>query len=102
MVPGLPLDYAPTLLYTYVAYGNGYYTVMDHQWYYAPSYHGPWVVISVAHVPPSILAVPVQYYKVPPGHGKRPGPPPWAHQEEGHGHGHEQKAKHHGHGHHDE
>jgi hypothetical protein len=32
----------------------------------------------VEHVPQPILAVPVTYYKAPPGHWKKGGPPPWA------------------------
>jgi hypothetical protein len=50
-------------------------------------------VIQIGQVPPPVLAVPVAYYKIPPGHLKKPGPPPWA------GHGQKKKGKHHGHGH---
>jgi hypothetical protein len=42
----------------------------------------------VEQVPQPVLAVPVAYYKVPPGHMKKgAGPPPWA----GHGKGHKHK-----------
>jgi hypothetical protein len=99
VVPGLPVYYAPTLPYNYFVYGHRYYTCMNDHWYYAPTYNGPWTVIAVSRVPSPILRVPVQYYKVPPGHGSRHGPPPWAGQGKAHGHGHDQKEKHHGHGH---
>jgi hypothetical protein len=101
-VPGLPVYYAPMLPYNYFVYGNVYYLFRHRHWYYAPSYNGPWAMIAVAQVPPPILAVPVEYYRSPPGHWKRPGPPPWAGQGRGHGHGPHKEERHHGHGHEDE
>jgi hypothetical protein len=57
----------------------------QHQWYYAhgghwwvgPSYKGPWVIVGPGRLPRHIVAVPVRYYKVPPGHLKKleGGPP---------------------------
>jgi hypothetical protein len=97
-IPGLPVYYAPTLPYNYFLYGDAYYAFMNEHWYYAPAYNGPWTLIQITRVPPPILSVPVQYYKVPPGHWREsPGPAPWAHQGRGRGHGHDKKAKHHGH-----
>jgi hypothetical protein len=97
LVPGLPVYYAPTLPYNYFFYGQAYYTFVNAQWYSAPSYNGPWTVTPVARLPAPLLSVPVQYYKVPPGHWKSPGPPPWAHHGKRHGHGRDKKGKHHGH-----
>lgn len=97
VVPGLPVYYAPTLPYNYFVYGQAYYAFVNAQWYFAPTYNGPWTVTPLARVPAPLLAVPVQYYKVPPGHWKSLGPPPWAHHGKGHGHGHDKKPKHHGH-----
>jgi hypothetical protein len=48
-------------------------------------------VIQIGQVPPPVVAVPVEYYKIPPGQLKKHGPPPWA----GQGHGtHAKKPKH--------
>jgi hypothetical protein len=84
VAPRFPVSYAPTLPNNYFFYSHAYSTFMDDHWYYAPTYNGPWTVIPVARVPAPLLAVPVQYYKIPPGHWKSPGPPPWAHHGRGH------------------
>jgi hypothetical protein len=94
VVPGFPVYYAPTLPYNYFMYANVYYVFLNNQWYYAPTYNGPWVRIAVAQVPPPILAVPVEYYRAPPAHWTRPGPPPWAEGGRGYGHWHEREERH--------
>jgi hypothetical protein len=94
VVPGFPVYYAPTLPYNYFMYGNVYYLFLNNQWYYAPTYNGPWVRIAVAQIPPPILAVPVEYYRVPPEHWRRPGPPPWAEEGRGNGRWHEREERH--------
>lgn len=78
VVPGTPVYHAPNLPYNYFVYGGRYYLFHDDMWLSAVSYNGPWTVISLQRVPPPILAVPVEYYKRPPGHWKKHGPPPWA------------------------
>ena len=83
VVPGTAVYYAPDLPTNYFFYQGHYYTVGRGVWSMAPAYNGPWVVIEAGKVPPPVLTVPVEYYKIPPGHLKQPGPPPWA----GHGHG---------------
>jgi hypothetical protein len=56
----------------------------------ASAYHGPWAVIQIGQVPAPVVAVPVEYYKIPPGQLKKQGPPPWA----GQGHRpHQKKPK---------
>jgi WXXGXW repeat (2 copies) len=93
VVPGSSVYYAPDVPVNYFFYQGRYYTLANGAWFTAPVYNGPWAVIQIGQVPPPVLAVPVEYYKIPPGHLKKPGPPPWA------GHGQKKKAKHHGHGH---
>ena len=95
IVPRTPVYYAPSLPANYFYYDGGYYTVHEGSWFYATSYNGPWTFVSVQRVPRPVLAVPVAYYKVPPGHWKHHGPPPWAGREKeherehgGHGRGH--------------
>jgi hypothetical protein len=84
-VPGTSVHYAPEAPANLFFYQGRYYALANNIWSTAPVYEGPWVVIQVGKVPPPILAVPVEYYKIPPGHLKPKGPPPWA--------GHGQKSK---------
>jgi len=84
VVPGSPVYYAPHVHYNYFVYGGRYYTFHDGAWFHATRYNGPWVFVAPAYVPQPILAVPVTYYKIPPGHWKKAGPGPGG----GHGKGH--------------
>jgi hypothetical protein len=85
VVPGTAVYYAPDVPANYFFYKGRYYTLVNNAWYTAPVYNGPWVVIQVGKVPPPVLTVPVEYYKIPPGHLKEKGLPPGA--------GHGQKSK---------
>jgi hypothetical protein len=87
VVPGSSVYYAPTLPVNYFFYAGQYYTFAKGQWFVASAYNGPWVVLAVGQVPAPILGVPVEYYKIPPGHAKPAGPPPWAGHGKGHKHG---------------
>jgi hypothetical protein len=90
VVPGTSVYYAPEMPANYFFYKGRYYTAVNNIWSMAPAYNGPWAVIRIGQVPAPILSVPVEYYKVPPGHLKKKGPPPWA----GKGHGsHPKKSK---------
>ena len=84
VVPGSPVYYAPGLSFNYFVYAGRHYTFNEGSWFVAASHGGPWTFVAVEKVPKQVLAVPVAYYKVPPGHWKKEGgPPPWA----GHGKG---------------
>ena len=85
VVPGTSVYYAPEAAANLFFYKGRYYTLVNNVWSTAPAYNGPWVVIQVGKVPPPILAVPMEFYNIPPGHLKQKGPPPWA------GHGHKSK-----------
>lgn len=90
IVPGTPVYYAPSLSVNYFAYGRRYYSHHNGAWFMASSYAGPWSYIAVERVPRPVLAVPVTYYTVPPGHWKRgEDRPPWA----GRGRGHRHKER---------
>jgi hypothetical protein len=78
VVPGTSVYYAPDVSGNLFVYKGRYYTMANGVWLMAPAYHGPWVVIQIGKVPAPVLAVPVEYYKIPPGHLKKKGPPPWA------------------------
>jgi len=89
-VPGVPVYYAPSVPKNYFVYGGYYYLFNGGTWFYSGHYNGPWTSLVIHQVPRPILAVPVTYYKNPPGHWKKHGPPPWAEakghdQEKGHG-----------------
>ncbi len=84
VVPGTPVYYAPSMNVNFFAYGGRYYTHHKGAWFAATTYGGPWTFIAVERVPQPVLAVPVAYYKVKPGHMKKAGgPPPWAGQGKG-------------------
>ncbi len=90
VVPGTPVYYAPDVSANLFFYKGRYYTVANGVWSMAPAYGGPWAVIQIGQVPAPVGAVPVEYYKIPPGQLKKHGPPPWA----GQGHGkHPKKPK---------
>ncbi|HJR04890.1 MAG TPA: hypothetical protein VKA83_24825 [Methylomirabilota bacterium] len=73
VVPGSPVFYAPNASMNFFAYGGRYYSFHEGAWFVAPTYGSPWVAIAPAKVPRPVLAVPVTYYKVPPGHAKKMG-----------------------------
>ena len=75
VVPGSPVFYAPSLSVNFFAYGGRYYTFHEGAWFWARSHRGPWVFVAPERVPRPVLAVPVAYYKVPPGHMKHAGGP---------------------------
>ena len=90
VVPGTPVYYAPDVSANLFFYKGRYYTVANGVWAMAPAYTGPWAVIQIGQVPAPVVAVPIEYYKIPPGQLKKHGPPPWASQ----GHGkHSKKPK---------
>ena len=72
-VQASPVYYAPAYGPDLFFYDGRYYTVRNDQWFYAARLNTPWVAISIGKVPQHILAVPVAYYRVPPGHLKHKG-----------------------------
>lgn len=72
-VQASPVYYAPSYGPDLFFYDGRYYTVRDDQWFYSARLNTPWVAIGVGKVPRQVLAVPVAYYRVPPGHAKHGG-----------------------------
>jgi hypothetical protein len=70
-VQGLPVYHAPSVQHNYFFYSGHYYLFHEGGWYSAVHHNGPWAAVAVHRVPQPILAVPVTYYKVPPGHAKK-------------------------------
>jgi len=71
IVPGTPVFYAPEVEYNYFVYGDHHYIFRDGRWFIARTHRGPWKLVAVERVPRPIVAVPVTYYKVPPGQAKK-------------------------------
>jgi len=90
VVPGVPVvSYAPALHADLFFYESRWYYSHAGYWYVGRTYQGPWTHVVVPKLPPPIVAVPVKYYKVPPGHLKhhlKGGPPGHA---KGKGKGHD-------------
>ena len=72
-VQASPVYYAPSYGTDLFFYDGRYYTVRDDQWFYAARVNTPWVAVAIGRVPTQILAIPVGYYRVPPGHLKAKG-----------------------------
>jgi hypothetical protein len=89
VVPGMPVvSYAPSVQVDLFFFNNRWYYPHGGYWYVGPTYRGPWTFVAVENLPRPIVTVPVQYYKVPPGHLKKlegGGPPGHA---KGKGRGH--------------
>src|SRR5207237_6348707 len=71
VVPNTPVYYVPDTTYNIFVYDRHYYAYHDGAWFVANTHSGPWVFVPVERVPRPVFAVPVRYYKVPPGHAKR-------------------------------
>jgi hypothetical protein len=72
VVPAVPVvQYVPSLAIDLFVHEGRWYYPQGGYWYVGPSYRGPWTPIAFAELPPAIVAVPVRYYKIPPGHLKR-------------------------------
>lgn len=74
-VQASPVMYAPRYGADVFFYEGRYYTVRDDQWFYATRVNTPWISVAIGKVPRAVLAVPVTYYRVPPGHAKGHCPP---------------------------
>jgi len=68
VVPGSPVFYAPG-----VSINFRYFSFHEGAWFVATTYGGRWATIAPGKVPQPVLAVPVAYYKIPPGHVKKMG-----------------------------
>ena len=77
------VQYVPAASANLFFYSNQYWVFHNGGWYVSRGYNGPWVVVAPQVVPRPVLLVPVQYYRVPPGHWKqwqRGHPPHWGHE----------------------
>ena len=81
VVPGVPVvSYAPSVAVDLFFVDHRWYYSHGGHWWAGPTYRGPWTYVAVGSLPRPIVAVPVRYYKVPPGHLKKgPGAGPPGH-----------------------
>lgn len=70
-VPNSPVFYAPSVAFNMFVFAGRYYSFHDGVWFTAATHKGPWTAVGRDRVPKAVLAVPVSYYKVPPGHAKK-------------------------------
>ena len=77
-VPASPVYYAPTAGANLFSFDGDFYVFLGTKWYVGPAQVGPWSELPPEFVPRPVLAVPVQYYRVPPrewAHWRRDAPP---------------------------
>jgi hypothetical protein len=71
VVPGSAVMYAPGVAFNVFVLQGRYYSFHSGTWFYGASHKGPWVVVPLEKVPHAVRAVPVAYYKIPPGQAKK-------------------------------
>lgn len=78
VIPGSPVLYAPGVSFNLFMHSGRYYSFHNGVWFHSPRRGGPWMVVAMDKVPHVVRAVPVTYYRIPPGHAKKldkDGPP---------------------------
>jgi hypothetical protein len=73
LIPGTGIYHAPGAAFNLFVFNGRYYSFHNGAWFYAASPRTGWAVVPADRVPRPLLAVPVAYYKVPPGHAKKHG-----------------------------
>jgi len=79
-VPSSPVEYAPAVDSNLFRFGGRFYLFSNGGWFVSAGLGGPWMAVGLNVLPAPILAVPVQYYRVPPpewAHWRHEAPPQW-------------------------
>jgi hypothetical protein len=71
IIPGSPVLYAPGVSFNLFVHGGRYYSFHNGVWFHSPRRGGPWAAVAMDRVPYVVRAVPVTYYKIPPGHARK-------------------------------
>jgi hypothetical protein len=71
VVPETRVYRAPKLEYNVFVFGGKYYSLHNDQWFMTVKAGAPWTPVVFERVPIEVRAVPVKYYKIPPGHAKK-------------------------------
>jgi hypothetical protein len=70
-VPDTRVYRAPNLEFNVFVFGGKYYSLHNDQWFMTVKVGAPWTPVVYERVPVEVRAVPVKYYKIPPGHAKK-------------------------------
>ena len=73
MVPETQVYRAPNLEFNVFMFGGKYYSLHNDRWFMTVRAGAPWTPVVVERIPVEVRAVPVKYYKIPPGSAKNPG-----------------------------
>jgi hypothetical protein len=71
VVPGTSVYHVPSSTYNLFVFSGRYYSFHNNAWFVAVSAGAPWTVVAAEAVPVAVRAVPVEYYRIPPGHAKK-------------------------------
>jgi hypothetical protein len=71
VVPESHVYRAPNVEFNLFMFGGKYYSMHNDQWFVTVKVGTPWTPIVYERVPVEVRAVPVRYYKIPPGHAKK-------------------------------
>lgn len=71
LVPGSAVMHVPSVAFNVFVLHGRYYSFHHGAWFAAPSHRGPWMLVPMDKVPHAVRAVPVAYYKIPPGQAKK-------------------------------
>ncbi len=71
VIPGSPVLYAPGVSFNLFVHSGRYYSFHNGVWFHSPKRGGPWTMVAMDKVPHVVRAVPVTYYKIPPGYAKK-------------------------------
>jgi hypothetical protein len=74
-VPGSPVSHVPSAAYNLFVFGGRYYSLHNGAWFVTTAPRAPWTAVAADRMPRPVLAVPVAYYKIPPGQTRRGGGP---------------------------
>jgi hypothetical protein len=70
-VPGTAVYHVPGVGFNVFVFGGTYYSHHHGHWFVSTGHRGTWRAIPADRVPRPVLAVPVAYYKIPPGHARK-------------------------------
>ena len=71
VVPGSAVMYAPNAAFNVFVFRGRYFSFHNGAWFHSASHKGPWVLVPMDKVPLAVRAVPVGYYKIPPGQARK-------------------------------
>jgi hypothetical protein len=71
IVPGTPVYTVPSASFNMFVYRDRYYSFHHDAWFVTIGAGTPWQRVAVEQVPQVVRAVPMAYYRIPPGQAKK-------------------------------